>query len=130
LPFALSLSKGERQLDVLAKMGVSLPHLSLRSRRMSSIRILIAGVFALSAASAFAGESPVVVKTEAPKSGGTSTLNLQTSQGSSCSAPSVGACGACSISCPTGQAASCKVGTAVGAQADASCLQPPECKCQ
>jgi hypothetical protein len=96
---------------------------------MSAFRILFASVLALSAAAVFAGnDNPIVVKTEAPK--GTSTLNLQTSQGSSCSAPSAGACGACSISCPTGQAAFCKVGVAMGAQSDASCMQPPECKCQ
>ena len=94
---------------------------------MSLLRTLSFGLLSLLAVSAWAGD-PVIVKTDVPK--GDSTLNLQTSQGSSCQTPSVGACGSCSISCPTGKAAMCKAGMAVGKDSDASCLNPPECKCQ
>jgi hypothetical protein len=96
---------------------------------MSLLRTLSFGLLSLIAVSAWAG-NPVIVKTDAPKADSTSTLNLQTSQGSACSAPNVGNCGSCSISCPTGKAAMCKAGMAVGGGSEASCLNPPECKCQ
>jgi hypothetical protein len=96
---------------------------------MSAIRKLLLGAILLASGAAWAGDTPVVVKTEASK-GSNSTLNVQTSQGSSCAAPSVGNCGTCSISCPTGQAATCKAGVSVGKESDASCVAPPECACK
>ena len=96
---------------------------------MSLLLSLSFSLFSLVAVSAWAGD-PVIVKTQAPQNNGTSTLNLQTSQGSACQAPNVGSCGSCSISCPTGKAAMCKAGLSVGRESDASCLNPPECKCQ
>jgi len=91
----------------------------------------LAALLLLSACAAWADSAPpVVVKAPPPREGSSTTLNLQTSSGSSCQAPAVGACGSCSISCPSGQAAFCKAGLATGKQSDASCLQPPECKCQ
>lgn len=61
----------------------------------------------------------------------TTSIQLQTNTGASCSAPAVGNCGSCAISCPTGQAAMCKPGLAVGkGAAGDSCLQTPECSCR
>ena len=96
---------------------------------MPAIRNLLLGAVLLVSGAAWAGDTPVVVKTDASRAAN-STLNVQTSQGSSCAAPAVGACGSCSISCPTGQAATCKAGVAVGRDSDASCLTPPECSCK
>ena len=47
------------------------------------------------------------------------------STGSSCTAPVVGPCPSCSISCPVGQPASCLPGAATGP----TCTTPPACKC-
>lgn len=92
-------------------------------------RLLLPLLLGLSGA-AFAdpGHGPVIVTTPAPAAN--SNINLQTNSGSACAAPSVGNCGTCSVSCPTGQAAMCKPGLAVNSQAGASCVTPPECKCQ
>ncbi len=88
------------------------------------------GAAVLLAAMVCAAEpTPVIVKSEAPKEG-VSTLNLQSSQGTACTAATIGQCGMCAISCPTGKAATCKPGMSVGGAATASCIQPPECKCQ
>ena len=78
---------------------------------------------------AAAQSAPIIVHSDAGK-GSESTINLQSSQGAACASPVVGNCGSCSVSCPTGKAASCKPGIAVGAQAGASCVTSPECKCQ
>ncbi len=74
------------------------------------------------------GHGPLIVTTPAPAAN--SNINVQTNSGSACAAPSVGNCGTCSVTCPTGQAAMCKPGLAVNNQAGASCVTPPECKCQ
>ncbi|MDI3259076.1 MAG: hypothetical protein QJR02_05205 [Sinobacteraceae bacterium] len=97
---------------------------------LQSMAILISPVLlAWSAVAHAGGGTPVVVGTEAPQ-GQQTTLNLQSSQGSACAAPTVGLCGSCSVSCPTGKAATCKPGLAVGPQSNASCLTPPECSCK
>jgi hypothetical protein len=91
---------------------------------------LVGAAALLASAVCLAQQAPVIVKSEAPKEG-VSTLNLQSSQGSACTTPTVGLCGMCAISCPTGKAAVCKPGMSVGGGAPASsCVQPPECKCQ
>jgi hypothetical protein len=72
--------------------------------------------------------NPVLITT--PQAGADSNINLQTNTGSACAAPSVGNCGSCAVTCPTGHAAMCKPGLAVNNQSGASCLNPPECKCQ
>lgn len=88
----------------------------------------LAPLLLLAAACAHADPNPVLV-TEAHK-GSESTINLQSSQGTSCASPGIGNCGTCSVSCPTGHAAMCKPGVAVNAKPGASCVTPPECKCQ
>jgi len=102
--------------------------LSRLPRSAAGIRPGIAALLLAFAGAAVAGTTPVIVGAE-PAGGSTSTLNLQTSQGVGCAAPVVGLCGSCSVSCPSGSAAYCKPGLAVGGQASASCLQPPECRC-
>jgi hypothetical protein len=82
----------------------------------------------LAAACAHADPHPVVV-TDAPR-GSESTINVQSSQGTACASPGIGNCGTCSVSCPTGKAAMCKPGIAVNAKLGASCVTPPECRCQ
>ena len=49
----------------------------------------------------------------------------QASTGSACTAPVVGPCPSCNISCPIGQPASCLPGEATGP----TCTTPPVCKC-
>jgi hypothetical protein len=88
----------------------------------------LAPLVLLAAACAHA-EPHAVVVTEASRAN-ESTINLQSSQGSSCASPGIGACGTCSVSCPTGKAAMCKPGVAINAKPGASCVTPPECKCQ
>lgn len=91
-------------------------------------RIACLVLLSLSAAASAQQQPPVLVTQ--PQPGTDSTINLQTNNGSSCAAPTVGNCGSCSVTCPTGHAATCKPGLAVNAQAGASCVTPPECKCQ
>ena len=59
-----------------------------------------------------------------------STVDIPQNSGSRCQAPSVGSCGSCSVSCPVGQAATCKPGRAVGHDVDASCVTEPSCSCK
>jgi hypothetical protein len=93
------------------------------------VRLLVpAALLLLCAAAAAQQHAPVLVTTPAP--GSDSTINLQTNTGSACSAPAVGLCGSCSVTCPSGHAAMCKPGLAVNGQPGASCLNPPECRCQ
>jgi len=101
----------------------------MRTLARLSVPALLLGV----AAAAFAQQhNPVLITT--PQPAADSNINLQTNTGSACSAPSVGNCGSCSVTCPTGHAAMCKPGLAVpgnqSGQSGASCLNPPECKCQ
>jgi hypothetical protein len=98
---------------------------------MKPIAYLCAGLLLGLSASALAdNKTPVWVNTAPAQSGQTSNINLQTNSGSACASPAVGNCGSCSITCPTGQAAMCKPGLAVNHQPGASCVTPPECKCQ
>jgi hypothetical protein len=95
----------------------------------SFIRLALPVVLLTLSAAAFAQQrAPVLVTT--PQAGTDSNINLQTNTGSACAAPAVGNCGSCSITCPTGHTAMCKPGLAVNNQSGASCLNPPECKCQ
>ena len=73
--------------------------------------------------------TPVLINTPTAQ-GSDSNINLQSNTGSACAAPSVGNCGSCSVTCPTGHAAMCKPGLAVNPQPGASCATAPECKCQ
>lgn len=94
------------------------------------LQYLFGAAVLLASTACLAQKTPVIVKSEAPKEG-ISTLNLQSSQGSACTTPTVGLCGMCSISCPTGKAAVCKPGMSVGGGTPtSSCVQPPDCKCQ
>lgn len=91
--------------------------------------LLPAVLLALSTAAAAQQHTPVLINTPTTQ-GSDSNINLQTNTGSGCSSPSVGNCGSCSVTCPTGHAAMCKPGLAVNPQPGASCLTAPECKCQ
>ncbi|GAC1627468.1 MAG: hypothetical protein NVS9B10_16490 [Nevskia sp.] len=97
---------------------------------MNTIRLLASTLLLALSAAAFAAPTPVLIQPEAGHGGGDRTINLQTSEGASCNTPVVGNCGSCAVSCPSGKAASCKPGIAVGPQAGASCVTSPECKCQ
>lgn len=100
--------------------------MSLKSLARLALPLLLLGFSA--AGLAQQQHAPIVVTT--PQTGIDSNINLQTSTGSSCAASPVGNCGSCTISCPTGHAAMCRPGLAVNNQSGASCLNPPECKCQ
>lgn len=95
---------------------------------MSSFRALAAVVLLSLSAASLAGPTPVLVQPQASP-GSEQTIRVQTSEGASCTTPVVGNCGSCAVSCPSGKAAMCKPGIAVGPQASASCVTPPECKC-
>ncbi|MDB5987202.1 MAG: hypothetical protein JWR16_2255 [Nevskia sp.] len=96
-------------------------------RRIQSA-LLAALVFGASAVCAQPA-SPVIIKQNSAR-GTDSNINIQSTGGSACTAPTIGNCGACSVACPTGQAAMCKPGLAVNQVPGASCVTPPECKCQ
>lgn len=88
---------------------------------------LIAAAWMTTAWLAQAGEPP---KPPPPQNPPPATINLQTATGASCSAPAVGQCGSCAISCPTGQAAMCRPGLTVGSgKSGESCVQAPDCSC-
>jgi hypothetical protein len=95
-----------------------------------TVRLLLPALLLGLCGGAFAQQNhgPLIVTTPAPAAN--SNINVQTNSGSACAAPTVGNCGSCSISCPTGQAAMCKPGLAVNAQPGASCVTAPECRCQ
>jgi len=96
---------------------------------MNTFRTFTSALLLALSASAIAGPTPVVIQPDSTR-GGDHTINLQTSEGASCNTPVVGNCGSCAVSCPTGKAASCKPGIAIGPQGNASCVTSPECKCQ
>ncbi|MDR3418092.1 MAG: hypothetical protein P4L83_18110 [Nevskia sp.] len=96
---------------------------------MKPIHSLLAPTLLLLSAVALAQKTPVLVNTT-PVPNTQSNINLQTNTGSACATPPIGLCGTCSVTCPTGQTAMCKPGLAVNGQPGASCLTPPECKCQ
>lgn len=94
-------------------------------------RLLLPALLLGLSATAFAQQQHTPVLINTPTVQGTdSNINLQTNTGSACSSPSIGNCGSCSVTCPTGHAAMCKPGLAVNPQPGASCLTAPECKCQ
>lgn len=95
---------------------------------MTALRALAAVLLLSLSAASQAGPTPVIVQPDAGRSSD-QTIRLQTSEGASCTTPVVGNCGSCAVSCPSGKAAMCKPGIAVGPQASASCVTPPECKC-
>jgi len=96
-------------------------------RRFTSVFFVAAWAVALAGPSP--STNPVVIQ-HGGQHAGESTLNLQSSQGASCTTPVVGNCGSCSVSCTTGQAAQCKPGIAVGPQPGASCVSAPDCNCK
>jgi len=50
--------------------------------------------------------------------------------GARCTAPAVGVCGSCSISCPVGKAARCTPGKSYGHPPDEVCQVPAVCVCE
>jgi hypothetical protein len=90
-------------------------------------RILFLAFVGLCLSGALAA-APVVVLNDPPK--GESTVNLRHETPASCAMPSVGDCGSCAVTCRVAEAATCKPGKATSAQAGASCLREPACKCQ
>ena len=104
----------------------SLAHCLAGSIARCVVPVLLLG---LSAAAVAQQHAPVVIAAPTVQ-GSDSNINLQTNTGSACSSPSVGNCGSCAVSCPTGHAAMCKPGLAVNPQPGASCVSAPECKCQ
>lgn len=93
------------------------------------VRLMLpALLLGLSAAAGADGHGALIVTT--PPAAADSNINLQTNTGSACAAQPVGNCGSCSVTCPTGHAAMCKPGLSVNNQPGASCVTPPECKCQ
>ena len=88
---------------------------------------------AMMLAAGLAAAADVQVRPEVkPAASGDTTIHVRSDEGSSCSAPVVGACGTCTISCPVGKAAVCKPGLVVGSSGSgqASCLEPPACLCR
>ena len=97
--------------------------------RRIATAVLAALVFSAGTVCAQTAAPAVVIKQNSAHSTD-SNINIQSTGGSGCAAPSIGNCGSCSVACPTGQAAMCKPGLAVNQAPGASCLTPPECKCQ
>ncbi len=50
--------------------------------------------------------------------------------GARCSAPAVGACGSCAISCEVGKAARCTAGKSYGQPPNEICQVQASCKCE
>lgn len=72
---------------------------------------------------------PLVVVHGSALTNGESTLNFRNEQPAACSTANVGDCGTCSVSCATGQSASCKPGKVSVAIGDGSCQRAPVCRC-
>lgn len=87
--------------------------------------LLVLGAFASGLAAA---TEPVVVL-HGSGVPGDSRFSLRDEPSASCSAPGVGDCSSCSVSCPQGQAAVCKPGKVQAALGDGSCQREPVCRC-
>ena len=93
-------------------------------------RVVVAAVFLWATGPAFAAD--VKIRPEITPASGESTITIHDADGANCTSPPAGFCGNCSITCPTGKAAICKPGLAVGnpSSPQSSCIQPPECSCR
>ncbi|TXI83502.1 MAG: hypothetical protein E6Q40_10890 [Cupriavidus sp.] len=99
---------------------------------MKILKTLFLGL-SLAVAGAVLAAEPVVVlhgNTSQNLSAPSNSVDIQQNSGSRCEARAVGNCGSCSVSCPVGQAATCKPGRAVSKDADASCTIDPSCTCK
>jgi hypothetical protein len=98
---------------------------------MNTLRTLLAGFALLVAGAAWAAEPVVVLHGNASQNlTAPNSVDIQQNTGSRCEARAVGNCGSCSVSCPVGQAATCKPGRAVGRDLEASCTTEPSCTCK
>ncbi len=99
---------------------------------MKILHALFLGL-ALAASGAAWPAEPVVVlhgNTSQNLTAPPNSVDIQQNTGSRCESRAVGNCGSCAVSCPVGQAATCKAGRAVGRDADASCTTEPSCTCK
>ncbi len=71
---------------------------------------------------------PVVVL-QNPQAAGDSSFSYRQEFTASCSAPGVGDCSSCTVSCPVGAAATCKPGKISAAMGDGTCQREPSCTC-
>jgi len=99
---------------------------------MKILQTLFLGLSLALASAAWAAEPVVVLQgnTSQKLTSPSNSVDIQQNTGSRCEARAVGNCGSCSVSCPVGQAATCKPGRAVSKDADASCTTDPSCTCK
>lgn len=97
---------------------------------MPLLRTLLISLSILLAQTALAKAPVIVMHEPAPARAGSSTLNIQNTQGAHCEAANVGSCGSCAVTCDVGAAAMCRPGKSVGHDADASCVRDPVCQCK
>ena len=86
--------------------------------------LLVALVFPLTVLAA----EPIVVL-QNPHAHGDSSFSYRQETTASCSAPGLGDCSSCTVSCPVGAAATCKPGKISAAMGDGSCQREPSCTC-
>ena len=81
---------------------------------------------------ALAAEPVVILHDDAVKASPQhgNVVDIRQNAGSRCESPAIGACGSCAVSCPVGEAATCRPGRAVGKGTDASCIVDPSCVCK
>lgn len=99
---------------------------------MNFPRTLFLGLALLLCGAATAAEPVVILHDDATRSDARhgNAVEIQQNYGARCEAPALGSCGSCAVSCPVGQAATCRPGKAVGKGEDASCLREPACTCR
>lgn len=99
---------------------------------MKILKTFFLGLSLAVAGAAWAADPVVVIhgNTSQNLTASPSSVDIQQNTGSRCEARAVGNCGSCSVSCPVGQAATCKPGRAVSDAANASCTTEPSCTCK
>jgi len=98
---------------------------------MNILRSFLMGLSLIIASTAWSAEPVVVLHGNSSQSmTAPNTVDIQQNMGSRCEARAVGNCSSCAISCPVGQAATCKPGRAVGRDVEASCTTEPSCSCK
>ena len=98
---------------------------------MNHIRKLLISIALLTTLAAAATEPVIVLHDDAARSSsGGKILDIRQNAGSRCESPAIGSCGSCAVSCPVGEAATCRPGKAVGKTEDASCVTEPSCNCK
>jgi hypothetical protein len=98
---------------------------------MKILQSLFLGLSLALASAAWAADPIVVLQGKTSQNLTTpNSVDIQQNTGSRCEARAVGNCGSCSVSCPVGQAATCKPGRAVSKDVDASCTIEPSCTCK